>query len=88
LGQVRSGRFSSAGSGHFAPTLVALTASLVEMFAGRLSERLPGWTAAVGPNPVPVYLVPVYLVPVYLVPSAHRMKNLKRLCESEGPLEL
>jgi len=60
------------------PTLVALTASLAEMFAGRLLQSVPSWTAAIGPRPVAIYLVP----------SALRMKNLKTLCEIEGPLEL
>ena len=55
--------------------LLAAAASLLELFAGRLSQPAPAWTARIGPS----------AEPVYLLKSAATMKRLRQLCETESP---
>lgn len=56
-------------------TVFALSAALAELFATRLGQQPPAWTAAAGPAPAPVYLVR----------AAQRMRHLRAMCESESP---
>lgn len=57
------------------PRLLALTASLLELFAQRLHQVPPTWTRAIGP----------LREPVWLVSAARTMKRLRHLCETEAP---
>lgn len=59
-------------------TLLAIAAALLELFAQRLEQSPPEWTADVGP----------VSEPVFLVRSSAHMKHLRRLCETEAPLPL
>jgi hypothetical protein len=60
------------------PTLSSLAAGLLEMFCDRLGRTAPIWTRQIGPAPHPMFLVQ----------AASRMKNLRTLCETEGPVQL
>ena len=59
-------------------TLVAVTAALAELLAGRLRQPPPAWTAAIGPADRPVYLVR----------AAERMRRLREACQAESPAPL
>ncbi len=58
--------------------ILATSASLLELFADRLNQDAPAWTATVSALPEPVYLVK----------AASTMKRLKILCETESPFPL
>ncbi len=58
--------------------VLALSASLAELFAVRLSQAAPVWTKSIGG----------INEPVFLVKSALTMKRLRALCEAESPLPL
>src|SRR4051794_24321536 len=60
------------------PRVLAVAASLVEMFAERAGQPSPLWTAGVA----------ALAEPLYLVRSAQRMPRLKELCVREGPAPL
>jgi hypothetical protein len=53
---------------------LALCASLLELFAERLGQQPPSWTAEVAPLPAPLFLV-----------EWPRMKRLRDMCERESP---
>lgn len=55
--------------------LLAVSASLLELFALRLGQDAPDWTQTIGPIPEPVYLLK----------AAATMKRLRELCETESP---
>jgi hypothetical protein len=57
------------------PRLLATVAALLELFASRLDQPSPAWTATIGP----------VAEPLYLLKSAARMKRLRQLCETEAP---
>src|SRR4051812_18911164 len=57
------------------PTIRAVSASLVELFAERLGQPAPAWTAQIGPLDKPFYLLK----------SAQTLSRLRRLCEQESP---
>jgi hypothetical protein len=59
-------------------TLSSLTAGLLEMFCDRLGRTAPAWTRQIASSPRPVFLVR----------AASRMKNLRALCETQGPVQL
>jgi hypothetical protein len=56
----------------------AVAAGVVEMLALRAGQTPPAWAAEVKASPHPVFLVQ----------AAKTMANLRRLCETEGPLPL
>jgi hypothetical protein len=58
--------------------VLALSAGLAELFAGRVNQSAPDWTKSVG----------ALDEPVFLVKSALTMKRLRELCETESPLPL
>jgi hypothetical protein len=58
--------------------VLAVAASLAELFAERVGQSAPPWTSSVGPLPEPAYLVR----------AATTMKRLRSLCERESPLPL
>lgn len=58
--------------------VLATAASLLELFASRLSQESPAWTKEVGP----------VSEPIFLVKSAKNMKRLKTLCETSSPTPL
>jgi len=60
------------------PAVLALSASLVELFAQRSEQAAPDWTDAVAGLPEPRFLLR----------SAASMKNLRRMCELDSPLPL
>ncbi|MCG3212387.1 MAG: hypothetical protein FOGNACKC_06041 [Anaerolineae bacterium] len=55
--------------------LLVVSAALLELFAERLRQPAPAWTATIGPVEEPVYLLK----------AAATMKRLRRLCETESP---
>jgi hypothetical protein len=60
------------------PSILAIAAAFVELFAERRREAAPNWTRSVGGLDHPFFLVR----------SAERMPRLRRLCEDESPLPL
>ncbi len=58
--------------------LLATAASFLELFADRLNQPAPSWTAQIGPVPEPIYLLK----------AAATMKRLRHLCETESPAPL
>ena len=60
------------------PTLRAVAAGFVELFAMRRNLLAPAWTAEVPPAPQPVYLVR----------DCTKMVRLRHLCETESPAPL
>jgi hypothetical protein len=58
--------------------VLAVSASLLELFASRLHQRAPSWTQEIGPVPQPVFLLK----------SAKTMKRLRTLCETASPAPL
>jgi hypothetical protein len=57
------------------PRVLAMSAGLVELLAGRTNQPPPSWTAGIGPVGEPVFLVK----------SAQTMRHLRKLCETESP---
>lgn len=55
--------------------LLAIAASLLELFALRLKQEPPSWTRGVGP----------LTKPIFLLKSAASMPRLRALCETESP---
>ncbi|MCC7164609.1 MAG: hypothetical protein IT331_19095 [Anaerolineae bacterium] len=55
--------------------VIALAASLAELFALRTNQPAPKWAKTVG----------AIQEPVYLAKSALAMKRLRKLCETESP---
>lgn len=60
------------------PEILAVAASLVELFAERTGQSAPAWTSVVSGLPEARFLVR----------SAATMKNLRRMCEEESPWPL
>jgi hypothetical protein len=60
------------------PTILAIAAGLVELFAERRREAPPRWAHDIGAAPAPVFLVK----------SIAAMQRLRRLCEAESPAPL
>jgi hypothetical protein len=58
--------------------VLAVAASLLELFASRFSQKSPAWTKEVGPVPEPIFLVK----------STINMKRLRTLCETSSPAPL
>jgi hypothetical protein len=58
--------------------VLAVAASLLEMFAARARQRPPSWTTEVGPLPEPMYLIK-------LKPTA---TFTRQLCDTEAPEQL
>ena len=58
--------------------ILAIAASLIELFAQRLNQPAPIWTRDIGPIDEPFYLLE----------SAKTLKRLRALCENESPLPL
>lgn len=58
--------------------ILAISASLIELFASRLNQDAPAWTKNVG----------ALSEPVFLLKSAATMKRLRALCEAESPAPL
>ena len=57
------------------PRLLAMAASLVELFALRLEQEPPAWTRDVGPLPAPFFLLE----------SASTLRRLRELCQTQSP---
>lgn len=57
------------------PVLLAVAASLLELFALRTHQSAPAWTQQIGPVEQPIYL---------LKAAAH-MRRLRDLCHDAGP---
>lgn len=57
------------------PILLAVTASLLELFALRTHQPPPGWTQQVGPVEQPLYLLK----------AAAYMRRLRDLCRDAAP---
>jgi hypothetical protein len=55
--------------------LLAASAALLELFAIRLGQPAPDWTAEIGP----------LAEPIYLLKAAKTMKRLRQLCQTESP---
>jgi hypothetical protein len=55
--------------------VLVMTAALLELFASRMKQEAPPWTAEVGP----------LSEPIFLLKAAERMQRLRRLCETEAP---
>jgi hypothetical protein len=55
--------------------VVAASAALLELLAGRLGQEAPAWTAQIGP----------LAEPIFLLKAAATMKHLRTLCERESP---
>ena len=60
------------------PVMLALAASLMEMFAARLGQPVPVWTES----------VPALEQPLFPMRASLRMKHLRELCERETPEQL
>jgi len=60
------------------PTILAVAAALVELFAERRGESPPPWAAKIGAAPRPIHLVN----------AARTMRRLRELCEAESPPSL
>ena len=60
------------------PRVRAVAAGLAEMFAERLGQPAPGWTASVLPLDEPYFLVS----------AARTMPRLRELCKAQSPLPL
>jgi hypothetical protein len=58
--------------------LMAIAASLVEMFAERAGTAAPNWTKD----------APAATHPLFLLREAGNMKRLRKLCEEESPVAL
>jgi hypothetical protein len=56
-------------------SVLAMSAALVELFALRMGQTPPAWTAEVGP----------VKEPFYLLKSAAQMKRLQQLCRQKSP---
>lgn len=56
----------------------AVAASLIELFAERISQTAPAWSGGVGPVEEPIYLLA----------AARTMPRLRRMCEDESPAPL
>jgi hypothetical protein len=59
-------------------TLLAVAASLAELFAERAGEKFPEWTAQILPAPEPIFLLR----------EARTMKNLRKMCQEQSPAAL
>ena len=57
------------------PQVLAITASLLELFALRTKQPAPAWTQQVGPVEQPIFLVK----------AATHMRRLRDLCEDAAP---
>ena len=55
--------------------VIVVTAALLELFANRMKQEAPSWTAEVGP----------LSEPIFLLKAAETMKRLRQLCETEAP---
>lgn len=55
--------------------LLAIAASLAELFAERFGQTPPGWAKDIGPLDEPIYLLG----------AARTMTRLRRLCEEQSP---
>lgn len=55
--------------------LLAISASLLELFAQRMGQTAPAWTKSIDP----------LSEPMYLLKSAATIKHLRELCEKESP---
>ncbi|MBV7337918.1 hypothetical protein KFU94_58750 [Chloroflexi bacterium TSY] len=55
--------------------ILAVSASLIELFALRMKQDAPAWTRDIGP----------LVEPIYLVGAVASMKRLRTLCETESP---
>jgi hypothetical protein len=60
------------------PAVLAVAASLAELFAERTGQPAPAWTSVVSGLPEARFLLR----------SAATMKRLRRMCEEESPLPL
>ena len=60
------------------PQVLAVAASLAELFADRAGQPPPHWSREIGP----------LAQPRYLVRAAETMKRLRRMCEVESPPSL
>lgn len=60
------------------PEVLAVAASLVELFAQRAGQPPPDWSQTIGPLDHPRYLVR----------AAQTMKRLRRMCQTDSPLPL
>lgn len=61
--------------------VLAVAASLLELFAQRSGQAPPGWTAEIGPLPTPIYLVKEVIGPA-------TAKALRRSAEENSPSPL
>ena len=55
--------------------VIIMSAALLELFASRMKQEAPSWTAEVGP----------LSEPIFLLKAAETMKRLRQLCETEAP---
>jgi hypothetical protein len=55
--------------------ILAVSASLLELFASRWGQDAPAWTKDIDPLPEPIYLLK----------SATTMKRLRKFCKQESP---
>jgi hypothetical protein len=60
------------------PTLIAVSAGLVEVISSRLGQCPPPWASEVGAAPHPIHLLR----------SASTMRRLREMCEAESPMPL
>jgi hypothetical protein len=60
------------------PTLRAVAAGLIELFAERLGQNPPPWTKSIDGA----------VHPIYLVRAAKTMRRLRILCDTESPAPL
>lgn len=60
------------------PTILAISAGLVEMFAQRRNQLSPSWAKDIA----------ALDHPLYLLKSARTMPRLRRLCKAQSPLPL
>ena len=60
------------------PVILALAASLMELFAARLRQPVPVWTDS----------VPALERPLFPMRASLRMRHLRELCERETPGQL
>jgi hypothetical protein len=60
------------------PSILAVAAAFVEMFAERANQVAPAWTRDVLEAPEPLFLLR----------EARTMKRLRKLCEEQSPLPL
>ena len=57
------------------PHILALTASLLELFAQRTHQPAPAWTQRIGPVEQPIFLIE----------AAAHMRRLRDLCQDAAP---